>query len=242
MNPLIFVLVFVTSSVLGQQLEEYRIPSVNWSKWDHFHGNDAGKSAFLAGLAIDGRLLGIDSLPFIKVVDMDGMMDMDVIRTYGPDSSRVSVYFNKGGKLQLAYEADETIVELSRTSPISIVGMKTMSNEVEEEYVIRHLEGGIDANPRYTPIRIESIHKGTKDVYRNMPPTYFTITRGSVPLVEGPGLDFLVKTCSTGDKGYALGSVKTKSGDLWWKVYILEQDYTYRMGWLKKSDVSTQRR
>jgi hypothetical protein len=172
-------------------------------------------------------------------VDVDGLNELDIIKSMGPDSAGTIIYINAPSGLQEVYNQAETIVNISRDTPISAISFQTVVIDNEEQvFEVKFLSPAlIDNSLAYRNMRTESIHQGTKDIYRNMPPTYFRIKNGNTPLLEGPGLDYLVRTCGPSDVGYALGSFKTKSGDVWWKVFMLEQNYTFTLGWLKRTDV-----
>jgi len=235
------ILICVFSPVLAQQIEEFSIPRIKWSKWDVYSKNLQTKEAFLSSLFIDGQPLKIDSIPYFKVVNLDGLNDLDLIKTKGPDSAGLVIYTNHQSKLTKVYEDSVILIELSKETPISALSFKTQVNNGGDRFEINYLLGSIENGKlSYRINRTDMIAGGTKDVYKNMPPTYFKLKNGGTPLVEGPGLHMLIKTCSKSDVGFATGSVKNKSGDVWWKVYILESDYKFRMGWLKRTDVLTE--
>ncbi len=236
---LIVVLYSISLNLKGQHIEDFQIPTIIWSKWDVHHKDLKAKESFLAGLYENGKPIEIDSLIYFKVVNIDGQNDLDVIYHKGPDSTGFVIYLNEQSKLVRIYEDSVTLVEVSQVSPISPLSFKTIDKN-NGQLEVNYLESSIkEGKISYNINRIDIIAEGTKDVYRNMPPTYFRIKNSGTPLVQGPGLHILVKTYSQSDVGYAMGSVKTKSGDVWWKVFILESDYKFRMGWLKRTDVLT---
>jgi len=234
-------LLCIAGYAYSQKVENYIIPSVNWSKWDTHFYKLKDKEFFLTSLFIDDKSLEIDSIPFFKIVNIDGLNDLDIIKTKGPDSIGLVIFTNNQSKLTKVYEDSVSIVEISQETPISPLSFKTMrvrkyGDKLEIDYMVSAID---DGTLSYRISRTDMISQGTKDVYRNMPPTYFRIKSGGTPLVEGPGLDQLIKTCNASEVGYAAGSVKTKNGDVWWKVFILEDNYKFRMGWLKRTDVLT---
>ena len=87
--------------------------------------------------------------------------------------------------------------------------------------------------------RIEIIHPGVLDLYRNVPPTFFQIINDDTQLVNGPAGHIPFQTYASGRFGYAIASTKGRDGDIWWRVYVKEDNYKLRMGWMKKGQVKT---
>ncbi len=235
------IIILITFPVFAQQVSEFIIPEINWSGWDKYDKNLKEKEAFLSTLSENGQPILAGNLDFFKIVDIDGKNDLDVIKLNNIDSTNLMIYLNNQDNLKLIFSKGVGLIELHRKTPISPVCFKTakidnLTGRIEIENYDFSITGG-DLN--YVVSRHELIEQGTLDVYKNMPPTHFKVKANGTSLVIGPGLDILIRDCSKNESGYAIGSVKTKSGELWWKVYIQEPGYKLQMGWLKRSDVLT---
>jgi len=236
------IIILITFPLYAQQVNEFVIPEINWAGWDKYNKNLKGKEVFLSTLSENGQGLLVDSLELFKIVDIDGKNDLDVIKLNNGDSANLMVYLNNQNNLNQVFSEAASLIELNRKTPISPVSFKTIkidssAGKIEIEIYDFSIT---DGNLKYVVSRHELIKQGTLDVYKNMPPTYFKVKFSGTPLVVGPGLHQLIRDCSKNEIGYAIGSVKTKSGELWWKVYVQEPGYKLRMGWLKRSDVLTE--
>jgi hypothetical protein len=242
-NTLIsIVILLIAYPSFAQQVESFQIHDIQWSGWDKYPEDMKGKEFFLSGLSENGVSLQIDSLELFKIVDIDGKNELDVIKLKNGDTTDMMIFINTQNSLKRVFSENENIVEINRMIPINPVSFKTMKTDSATlEIVISHYDFTImNEELNYMATRTELIKMGTQDVYKNMPPTFFRVKRSGTPIVVGPGLQTLIRTCSQNEIGYAIGSVKTNSGELWWKVYLQEPGYKLRMGWLKRGDVLTE--
>ena len=134
--------------------------------------------------------------------------------------------------------ASGDLIEITRKSPLSPVKLITSKfDSGTYEYIIHTYSSYIlENNLKYGLERTDILQKGTMDIYGNMPPSKFNVIMDT-PLVVGPGLKQLIRKLDIGETGYAVASVETKPGEHWWKVFIQEPDYKWRMGWLRRANV-----
>ena len=140
--------------------------------------------------------------------------------------------------MSLISSLNEQITELYRSWPDAPLNFTTSDFSCceGEEWEFNYYHHFIDADMfSYQIYRTEIITKGTKDLFRNMPPTQIKVAASSANMVYGPGSTDAIKSYTTGATGYAVASVKDASGKLWWKVFIKENDYKLRAGWMERN-------
>ncbi len=235
---LIFSLLVGPLLVLGQNVKEFAITGADWKSWDKYHQDSLGKMKYFFSNA--NAQLNIDFAAQLKIVDIDGIKPYDLIYYPDVDSTLFEIYLNSGSSLSPLIIINEQLIEISRNLPLNPVKFKTATfDSLSYDYEVTHYVPLIDNGQlKYAPERIEIIQNGVMDVYGNMPPTQFIIELNT-PLLIGPGYNRLVKDLTKGEIGYAAASVRTDSGENWWRVYIQEANHKWRMGWVRRENVTT---
>jgi hypothetical protein len=236
----IFILLFLLSnSLIAQNLIDYSIEEVDWKKWDALDGNNQAKLDFVGNYFVEKR--GEDGAPnsFVpadaKIMDLDGDGISDMLYV---DAGTFWVYLNKNDSLKIIHAFNEQITGLLKSWPDAPINITTVDFNCCEvgEWEINYYQFLIeDSNFHYKTYRTEILRQGTKDLFRNMPPTQVKVAASSADIVCEPGSSEIIKTYKTGRTGYAIASIKDENGRLWWKVYIKEPSYKLRVGWMEKN-------
>lgn len=229
-------MVSAATSLIGQKVVEFEIKELDWTEWDAFHGDSTKKMPFFYSFNSES-VFEINYAQQIKILDIDGIEPLD-IAYYRSDSSGVDFFISLDNRLHPTMSTDNIIIELSRALPLNPIQIKTANyDSVSQQYQV-DLHAAIieDGKLIYAIQRTEFLQKGIMDIYGNMPPSKFKVT-SATPLVVGPGLHQSIRKLSPGEIGYGVASVETKPGEHWWKVYIQEKEYKWRVGWIRRANV-----
>lgn len=229
-------LISVKTPLIGQKVAEFEITELNWSEWDVFHEDSARKMPYFYSFNSES-IFDINFANQIKILDIDGIEPLDLVY-YRSDSSGVDFFINLDNNLLPAMSTENMITEILRSLPLSPIQIKTANyDSIYQEYQVDlHTAIIEEGKLTYAIQRTEILQKGIMDIYGNMPPSKFKVIT-STPLVVGPGLHQSIRKLSPGEIGYGVGSVETKPGEHWWKVYIQEEGYKWRVGWIRRANV-----
>ena len=241
MRMLIVFVLYLANGLVAQNLVEYSVPAPDWKKWDQLHDDNSAKLEFIRSVHFvypdgDGATKTLTPA-YAKIMDIDGDGIRDLLYVQ-PGSFQI--YINKKDTLSIISSSNQQIAELSRSWPDAPLNFKTsdISCCEGEEWEFNYYHFYIEKNNfSYQIYRTEVIAKGTKDLFRNMPPTQIKVGASAADLVFGPGSVDAIKSYSTGATGYAIASMKDDSGKLWWKVFIKEHDYKLRAGWMERNKI-----
>ena len=233
-----FLLLAVISS--SQNLNESYRASIDWSEWDQLHTDNVSKREYLSNkLFLDFK----GGLDFLKVIDIDGDSNLDLIYDgyYQQDlHSRVIFYLNKNDTLKEILSIGEKLIEIVRRWPTGPISMKTIDlnccseNDFE---VITYTHYLVNGDINYRPIRFDIIRKDMEYAVQTFPSLFVEVSKNVTPLLAGPNLH-AIKYYHKGDIGYAKGSLSDENGVIWWMVYMLEPNYKLRLGWVKRNRLS----
>lgn len=239
MKTFFILLSLLANSLIAQNLIDYSIEEVNWKQWDILDGNNQEKLEFVRNYIVEKRSTDVASNSFVpadaKIMDIDGDGLSDMLYV---DAGTFWIYLNKNDSLNIVDSFKEQITRLSKSWPDAPINFTTVdlncceAGEWEYNYYQFFIE---DSKFNYRTYRTEIIRQGTKDLFRNMPPTQIRVAASSADMVLEPGSSEIIKTYKPGRTGYALASIKDDNGRLWWKVFIKEPDYKLRVGWMEKN-------
>ncbi len=241
-----FFLQAVISS--SQNLGNMYRASVDWSKWDQLHTDNTLKRGYLSNKIFSDQeyvdKLNFNENPdFIKVIDIDGDSNLDLIYDgyYEQDlSSKVIFYLNKKDTLKEILSIDEKLIEITRRWPTGPISMKTINLNccLENDFeVITYTHYLVNGDIDYRPIRFDIIRKDMEYAAQTFPSLLVSISKDSIPLLTGPNLS-VIKYCHKDNVGYAKGSLSDKNRTIWWQVFMLEPNYKLRLGWVKREQLS----
>lgn len=237
-NRSFLVLCLLFPLLLNAQIfNEFEIPEVNWTDWDLFDGEPRNKMLFIDSTGIENTLDIIDQ-DYLKIIDLDGAGSPDLL-LLNPENNGFGLFVIIEDQPVPVFQTESVLIEISRRSPMNPVQFKTLVyDSLGNDYRIDHYSAFIDnGSLQYALERRDLLKKGIIEIYRNMPPTQFSVS-SETSLVSGPGSDTLIRDLQEGEKGYATASVKSETGEHWWQVYIQEPNYQWRMGWLLRASVS----
>ena len=239
MRILLLVLFLLSGSLFAQNIVDYSSSEMNWSKWDQMHGDNNSKIDYIRSVHFeypDGNENSNSLTPaYIKIVDVDGNGIQDIFYV---EPGAFKLYINKNDTLHMVCSENQQIEELSRNWPDAPLIFKTSDYSCcdGKEWEFNYFQFFIDNHVlSYRIYRTEIIAQGTKDLFHNMPPTQIKIGSSTADLVLGPGSTQTIKSYITGARGYAVASMKDDTGTLWWKVFIKENDYKLRVGWMERN-------
>ena len=233
---LLIPVLLISLSVYSQKVTEIEFKELNWSEWDIFHEDSIKKMPYFYSLNSETDL-EVNFANQVKILDIDGIKPY-YLAYYRSDSSGVDFFVSGDNTLTPVLKTNNTIIEITRSLPLSPIQIKTAKyDSIHQEYQVNlHTSFINNGKLSYAIGRIEILQKGIMDTYGNMPPSKFRVI-GLTPLVVGPGLQLSIRKLSIGEVGYGVASVETKPGEHWWKVYIQEDGYKWRLGWIRRANV-----
>lgn len=239
MKILVFVVLLLSRGLFAQNLVDYSSSEMNWAKWDKMYDDNNAKLDFIRSVHFeypdDNGNTNSLTPAYMKIVDVDGDGIHDLFYV---EPGAFQLYINKNDTLHMVSSENQQIEELSRTWPDAPLNFKTSDYSCckGEEWEFNYFQFYIDDHLfSYRIYRTEIIAQGTKDLFHNMPPTQIKVGASTADLVLGPGSPDAIKSYTTGAKGYAVASMKDENGTLWWKVFIKENNYKLRAGWIERN-------
>lgn len=240
-----FLLQAVISS--SQNLNKLYLASVDWSKWDQLNTDNILKQEYLSNkLFLDqdyvDKLNFNVNLDFLKVIDIDGDSNLDLIYDgyYKQDlNSKVIFYLNKNDTLTEILSINEKLIEIARRWPTGPISIKTInfSCSLENDFeVTTYTHYLVNEDINYKPIRFDIIRKDMKYEIQTFPSLLVAVSTDSIPLLTGPNLS-IIKYYHKDNIGYAKGSLSDENRTIWWQVFMLEPSYKLRLGWVKREQL-----
>jgi len=241
-----FLLQAITTS--SQNLNKLYLASVDWSGWDQLHTNNILKREYLSDKLFSdqdhaNKLNFNENLDFLKVIDIDGDSNLDLIYAgyYEQDlNSKVIFYLNKNDTLKEILNIDEKLIEITRRWPTGPISMKTINLTccLENDFeLITYTHYLVNGDINYRPIRFDIIRMDMKYAAQTFPSLLVTVSIDSISLLTGPNLS-VIKYYHKDNVGYAKGSLSDENRTIWWQVFMLEPNYKLRLGWVKREQLS----
>lgn len=243
---LIPAILLINTVANGQMLPYMSRSEFEWKIWESVKDEETKKQlisqvAELEDFSGSVAPIGERTTMFKAIdIDADGLPDLVYNGPQGMDKPAVIFYKNNQGEFQKIFHQSGDLIYVSREkpwNPISFQIIQKAAGGNSELQICSH--SFQDGQLQFVLDNTIILRDGMKVIMENLPPMLFEIDKNEVYLRSTPGMETTndIQNYAKGDIGFAVGSEMNSEGEIWWFVFMKEDQHKLRAGWVNSEEV-----